>query len=94
MLDKDSDVGDPTHYLVHEIVHYLQQTTGKTKGHKEVKDYLDKPTEEEAFEAQIDYKRREESPEDAVEYTEDLLDYHKIKGKEREEKEEELLGID
>jgi hypothetical protein len=94
MLEPDSDVKDPTHYLVHEIVHYLQQVTGQTKGHKEVKDYLDKPTEEEAFETQIDYKAREESPEEAVEYTDELLDHHKIKGPERKEKKRELLGIE
>ena len=58
MLKPDSDVKDPTHYLVHEIVHYLQQVTGKTKGHKEVKDYLDKPTEEEAAPSTIVLKHR------------------------------------
>ena len=92
MLDKDSDVKDPTHYLVHELTHYLQQTTGQTHGHKEVSNYMDKPTEEEAFKAQIDFKKRHESPEEAEKYTEDLLDHHNIKGKERQKKKDKLLN--
>jgi hypothetical protein len=91
MLDADSDVKDPTHYLAHEIVHFLQQWTGNTSGHKQVKDYLEKPTEEEAFEVQIDYKKRHEGEEEAERYTEDLLDYHGVEGKERKEKKEELM---
>lgn len=93
MLD-NSKVKDPTHYLIHELVHYLQQKTGKNSSSKDqvANDYLDKPSEEEAFHAQLDYKKREESPEEAIEYVEDLLDYHDIDGKEKEKKKEELLG--
>lgn len=91
MLEKNSDVDDPTHYLVHEMIHFLQQVTGKTKGHKQVRDYLDKPTEESAFKSQIDYKKRHEGEEEAERYTEDLVSYHGLKGKEKEEKKEELL---
>lgn len=87
------DGQDPTHYLVHELMHYLQQTTGKNRG-GEANDYLDKPTEQEAFEAQIDFKKREESPEEAEEYTEGLLDHHELDGEERKEKKEELMDLD
>jgi len=86
------DGQDPTHYLVHELMHYLQQTSGKTKSNAD--DYLDKPTEQEAFEAQVDFKKRDESPEDAEEYVDGLLDYHDINGKERKEKKEELMDVD
>lgn len=82
---------DPTHYLIHELVHYLQQKTGKTRGHQMVSEYLDKPTEEEAFQTQIDFKEKVESPEEAEKYVEKLLDHHDYKGKEREEKKKELL---
>ena len=94
MLDKDSKVKDPTHYLIHELVHYLQQKTGKNSSTKEQngEDYLDKPSEEEAFQTQLDYKKREESPEEAIEYVEDLLEYHDVDDKKKEEKKEELLG--
>ena len=95
MLDGEmnSDIKDPTHYLIHELVHYLQQKTGKNTGKDHnTKDYLDKPSEEEAFETQVDYQQREESPEKANQYVNKLLDFHDIKGKEREDKKEELLN--
>lgn len=92
MLQPNSKVKDPTHYLVHELVHYLQQSTGKniTK-HKAEDSYLDKPTEQEAFQSQIDYMEREESPQEAERYVEDLLDHHDVHGPDRKEKKEELL---
>jgi hypothetical protein len=94
MLDDKSKVKDPTHYLIHELVHYLQQKTGKnsSKNDQNVEEYLDKPSEEEAFQTQIDYKKREESVEEAEEYVEDLLNYHDIKGKKKDKKEKSLLG--
>lgn len=91
MLDPDSEVKDPTHYLAHELVHFLQQTTGNTDGHKLVDDYLDKPTEMEAFQVQVKFKERHESPREADEYVEDLLDHHDVLDpREREDKEEEI----
>ncbi len=93
MLDDVHKAKDPTHYVVHELMHYLQQKTGKVdKKEQEGKDYLDKPTEEEAFGAQVDFKQREESPAEASRYVKQLLDHHDIDGRERKEKEEELLG--
>jgi hypothetical protein len=93
MLDKDHKGKDPTHYLVHEIVHYLQQKTGKNVGENyQDEEYLDKPSEEEAFEAQVDYKKREESPSEAKRYVSNLLDFHGLEGKERKEKKEDLLN--
>jgi len=92
MLADDSPVDDPTHYLVHELVHYLQQVTGKNMDkHRGESEYLDKETEEEAFKTQIDFKKREESEEEAEEYVENLLDHHDFEGKKRDEKKEELL---
>lgn len=92
MLDEDSDVRDPTHYLVHELIHYLQQSTGHHDCNRENKDYLDLETEEEAFKAQVDFKKREESEEEAEDYVEKLLDHHEVDGKKRDEKKDELLG--
>lgn len=90
MLDDDSEVKDPTAYLVHELTHYLQQRTGKTKGHQMVSEYMDKPTEQEAFKIQIDFKKRNEGKEEAKKYKEDLLDHHKLKGKKRKEIEKKI----
>lgn len=92
--DKDGEVNDPTHYLVHELMHYLQQTTGKKHNGPQNAEYLDLPTEEEAFQVQVDFKKREESEDDAEEYLEGLLDHHDLKGKERKEKKEELSEIE
>lgn len=85
MLDADSEVDDPTHYLAHEIIHVLQQLTGDTAGHDLVEDYLMKPTEQSAFQVQIKFKEREEGNEAADEYIEDLLDHHDKIGPERKE---------
>lgn len=82
MLKNDSEVLDPTSYAVHECIHFAQQLTGNTKGH-EKSDYLSKDTEQEAFKAQIDYKKRNEGNQEAKEYLDDLLDYHDKDGKER-----------
>lgn len=91
LLDKYPEE-DPTHYLIHELVHYLQQKTGKnTSEEYEARDYLDRPSEEEAFETQVEFKKREEGEEEAEEYIDGLLDFHDIRGKERKEKKEELL---
>jgi hypothetical protein len=90
MLESDSNVKDPTHYLAHELTHWLQQMTGNTEGH-EVKDYLEKPTEVEAFQVQVEFKEDHEGKEEADKYVEELLDYHDVDDeKEREEKTDEL----
>lgn len=85
---------DPTHYLVHELVHFLQQFTNNVDPNKGEKEYLDRETEMEAFQSQVDYKKREESPSRAEDYVDGLLDYHDIDGKEREDKKEELMETD
>jgi len=91
MLNPDNDIGDPAHYLAHELVHVLQQITGNIIGHFMVDDYLDKPTELEAFQVQVKFKERHESKEEADEYIESLLDHHDIDDpKERSEKQKEL----
>ena len=89
MLDPDSKIKDPTHYLAHEAIHFLHQLTGKMDGH-EVKDYLSKPTEVESFQVQIDFKERHEGKKESDEYVESLLDHHDKDGKERKELEEIL----
>ena len=89
MLDSDSDIKDPTHYLAHELTHWLQQITGNVDGHA-VKDSLEKPTEVEAFQVQVDFKERHEGEDESEKYLSELMDHHDYKGKERKEKKEEL----
>jgi len=95
MLANDKeDLSDPMHYLIHELVHFLQQKTGLGDRGTHDTEYLDKPTEEEAFQVQIDFKKREEGKEDADEYVEGLLDHHDLDGKKRKNKKKELMQLD
>ena len=85
---------DPAEYLVHELVHYLQQSTGYDLASEANDDYLDKESELEAFDVQIDYKRESEGDDAAEEYVEDLVEHHElpISSRDGKEKAEELLG--
>jgi hypothetical protein len=82
---------DPTHYLVHELTHYLQQSKNVNRINNNTDQYLEKPTEEEAFRAQIEFKKKHDGEDEAEKYTENLLDYHNYDGKKRKEKKKELL---
>jgi hypothetical protein len=77
-------------YVIHELCHVMQQRTGNLQG-ASAKDYLDKRTEEEAFQAQVDYKKREEGEGKAEDYVNELLDFHGVKGKKRKTKKHKLL---
>lgn len=85
---------DLTHYVAHEIIHWLQQYVGDTAGHNATNDYLHKSTEQDAYKVQLEFKKDHESPKEADRYLEDLLDYHGKKGKERKELKEELMEND
>ena len=87
----NTDIKTIESYLIHEMVHLNQQITGKTKGHNSAKDYLDKPTEIEAFKAQIQFKEKEDGPKEAEKYVNDLLDYHGLEGDKKKDKKEELM---
>lgn len=91
LLASDNPFDESIHYVVHELAHVLQQLTGQHNKGSANDRYIDKPTEEEAFMLQIDYKRREEGPEEAEEYVDGLLEHHNLKGKDKEEKKKELL---
>jgi hypothetical protein len=88
----DSPWKDKMRYVVHEVIHVMQQEAGKVDGKTDKEDYLDDPNEQEAFKAQISYMEKKEPPEKIQEYIEELLDHHNIEGKEREEKKEELMN--
>lgn len=85
---------DDMHYIVHEVCHYLQQTTGDVLEYEDLHkhDYLDKPTELEAFSYQVQFMRDYYGNSFAEEYVDDLLDFHEYKGKKREEKRKRILG--
>lgn len=93
-LIEDGNFIDDLHYIVHELVHVLQQHTGAVKDHGDLSqyDYLDNPLEMEAFQEQIRFIEAYKDKEGADEYLEGLLDFHELEGKEREEKESQLRG--
>lgn len=81
------------HYAVHEITHYLQHTSGKCNGHgaDAEKNYLDNPSEIEAFQNQLKYREKTENKSEVNQYLKDLFDKHDVPKKERPEKKKELL---
>ncbi len=79
-------------YLVHEYTHWLQQTTGTkpTKGADDG-DYLRNPFEQEGFQNQVEYIAEHEGEEEAEDYVDNLLDYHKVKKQDKDELEAVFL---
>ena len=89
-LFDDGEWNDQMRYIVHEIIHVMQQEAGKVNEKVKKDDYLDDDNEQEAFQAQISYMKDHETPEELQKYLEQLLDHHDIRGKERRRKIEEL----
>jgi hypothetical protein len=90
----DGDFFKDFSYGVHEITHWLQQTTG-TKPTKSSDDgsYLDNPFEQEGFQNQIEYISKQDGKEEAEDYVNNLLDHHEIESdKERDKKKETLMA--
>ena len=85
-------IDDLTHYVAHEMIHFLQQYVGATRGHEATDDYLHKSTEQEAYRVQLNFKEENESPEESQRYLDDLLDYHDKDGEESKELKEKLNG--
>lgn len=90
----DGDLSKIDHYVVHEITHYLQQTTGDgpTTGSAE-DDYLDNEFEQEGFQAQTEYLSDTRDDDTAKKYIKKVLDHHEIPSEERKEKEKDLLRL-
>jgi len=79
-------------YAVHEITHFLQQTTGDkpTQG-AEDGDYLHNKFEQEGFKRQVEYIDDMHGEHEAENYVDHLLDHHDRKGKDRNNLKEKLL---
>jgi len=90
---EDGSFAKELHYVVHELCHWLQQHCDdphdlfERNGEK----YLDMLTEIEAFCFQVRFMKEFYGKDEAEEYVDDLLDFHEIKGKERETKRKVLL---
>jgi hypothetical protein len=81
-------------YVIHELTHSIQhvQRFKEKEQKKDIEEYLDKDTEIEAFQYQVEFDAENRGKEKAEEYVEHLLDYHDIAGKKRTDKRDELLG--
>ena len=91
---EDGNLVDDLHYIVHELVHVLQNLTGfvdRAKKYK-FKHYLDNPLELQAFKEQIRFIREYKGDKAADKYLCDLLDFYDITGDKRNVKECILRG--
>jgi hypothetical protein len=90
----DGDFVDDFSYGVHEMTHWLQQTTGSkpTQGADEGS-YLDNPFEQEGFQNQVKYIAEHKGEGEAENYVDDLLEHHEVDDKkELSEKKETLMA--
>lgn len=81
-------------YVIHEFVHVLQHITEEKDGEVEddkKEEYLDREDEIEAFQQQIKYDAKHRGKDAAEEYTNELLEYHKIPKEEKKERKKELM---
>jgi len=78
------------HYLVHEIVHWAQQTTGDkpTQGANDG-NYLDNKYEIEGFQNQVEYIADVHDKNVAEDYVEQVVNHHNVENK--DDKKEELM---
>lgn len=90
----DGDFFKDFSYGVHEMTHWLQQTTGdKPTQSSDDGSYLDNPFEQEGFQNQVEYISNMFGEDEAEEYVDDLLEHHEIDDEEEaEEKKETLLS--
>lgn len=97
-LIKDGDIIEDDHYIVHEMTHYGQQTTGDkpTPGSSDA-NYLDNPVEQEGFRNQTKYISDTKGEEAAEDYIEQLLDHHmepdEDDSKKRKDRKDRLLCL-
>lgn len=90
----DGDFFKDFSYGVHEMTHWLQQTTGtKPTKSSDEGSYLDNPYEQEGFQNQVQYIADQQGEEEAEEYVDDLLEHHEVESKkEIKEKKETLMA--
>lgn len=90
----DGDFFKDFSYGVHEMTHWLQQTTGdKATRSSDDGSYLDNPYEQEGFQNQVVYIADHFGEDEAENYVDDLLDHHDVDSKkEIKEKKETLMS--
>lgn len=88
----DGDFFKDFSYGVHEMTHWLQQTTG-SKATKSSDDgnYLDNPYEQEGFQNQVEYIADQFGEGEAEQYVDDLLKHHDVDTKKEFTDKKEIL---
>ena len=88
----DGDFFKDFSYGVHEMTHWLQQTTG-SKATKSSDDgnYLDNPYEQEGFQNQVEYIAEQFGENEAEQYVDDLLEHHDVDSKTEFKDKKEIL---
>jgi hypothetical protein len=88
----DGDFFKDFSYGVHEMTHWLQQTTGtKATKSSDDGDYLDNPYEQEGFQNQIEYIANQDGEDEAEEYVDNLLEHHDVNDKKEIKEKKEVL---
>jgi len=91
LLEDGLDLKDAS-YLIHEITHYLQQTSGdKPTQSSDYGKYLDNPFEQEGFQNQISYISEHFGEDEAEKYVDHLLNHHDIDDDNEKDKLENIL---
>jgi len=90
----DGDFFKDFSYGVHEMTHWLQQTTGdKPTQSADDGNYLDNPFEQEGFQNQVEYIANQFGDGEAENYVDDLLEHHEVEDdKEYDDKKETLMA--
>ena len=90
----DGDFFKDFSYGVHEMTHWLQQTTGdKPTQSADDGSYLDNPYEQEGFQNQVEYIANQFGENEAENYVDDLLEHHDVESKkEFNDKKETLMA--
>src|SRR5271163_405068 len=90
----DGDFFKDFSYGVHEVTHWLQQTTGdKATKSSDDGSYLDNPYEQEGFQNQIEYISDQFGKDEAEQYVDDLLDHHDVDSKKEIKEKKEVLMV-
>lgn len=91
---KEKEFIDHIHYIVHELCHYLQQESGELRHYNNLnsKDYLDKGTEIEAFQYQVQFMKDQYGESKARKYVDELIDFHELSGEAAKDKTNKLFG--
>lgn len=88
----DGDFFKDFSYLVHECSHWLEQTTGtKPTQSSDDGNYLDNPSEQEAFSNQVEYIANQFGEDEAEDYVDDLLDHHDVTDKKEVKEKKEIF---